>query len=490
MPTKKKKLQPRAFWDPNYQELLARDNLSTGFLLRKLILREAHVLEDLAPTFMLICTALLGLFFAVFLPFADTANKVIWLALSMELALFPLFEMCAMRSIQWRAASASAGFVKRMQMLGGYFVSAIIWFPASSHVSNQGEPLDPDAGGKAGGVWASLLYAYLGAKVGYVLGIFIVSKLLYCSLDLDYWFPRSPELRGFLAQHRAVGFRLGKFIAVFSSVVFTVMALMVMWCFGTYQYLEISEPLVQYGVIVAVALADVCTRVWLTALLTKGLVAVVPDADEIQAYVFGLRIVRLGFALVQGFAIGTITGTFPFLLACASNSAFEIGLVCVSALRRHHPRAPHLRERIANALGLPGSRMFAHKTRLETALLILTQEVAELSITPFVVLFGQLPLYFDGMREDFTTARLPWYAVVVRTVVLVFVFEAPTDCFKNYLAVRVFGLDTFHARPRELDLWSGLYMSILALMGFLAILGGHGLFILWEVNGDEDDHDG
>jgi len=459
------KFRPRAIWDAHYKRKVAKDKLSFSFIAKRLIKSELHLLEEVLPTFVLTFALVVVLYFSLYVPFVrGSANYVIWLSFSLELLLYPVLENFVVSSMIWN----SSFFLSSWVSLFGVFFSTVCWVPISLFFRSEIESDD-------GRLWILLFLMWLVSKLFYFAGMVICVFVMYRHLE---WFQNERE---FLLRQRA-GFRASKFAVVFPLLVCTSMMMLMLMVFYVYQYIEVEDVVVQFVVLGAAALADAATRVWLTALMTKGFVAALADVDEIQAYIFSIRYVKLGFALMQGFAIGRIIGTGAFILACLGTSAFEILVIVFSILRRHHPRAPHIRVRIANFFGLPGWKMFPQKTRLETALLIRSQEMAEIVCMVFGPMFGQLPLHLDLFPKNVFDAQvLPWYAVVVRSLILL-CFECVTDCFKSWLATRVLGIDTVHVRPRDVDLFATLYLSIAIVLGFVAVTGGHALFFLWEAD--------
>ncbi|GBG25132.1 Hypothetical Protein FCC1311_013492 [Hondaea fermentalgiana] len=463
------RIRPRAFWEADYKAKIKQDALPASFLARNFLGRELRSLQDRRPAALLIGAAMIVVHFALMMPEAESTSAVMWVALTLELTLYPFFESFAVHSIIWRSNT----FISGWSTLVGLVTSLLVWLPATLNKRKE----DSDADNAES--WVIFLGAYLSAKVAYVAAHAVTTFLLVFRI----------ECRGCgyptLVKRDETVTSIRRFLIIIPTLQFSSLLLLIIMCFYTYQYLELDSAFMQYLTLLLVAALDATTRVWLTALLTKGLVAVLTEADEIQAYLFAIRTVKIGFSLVQGFGLGRVPGFGAFVLACLANAVFEVGMLCVSALRRHHPRAPHMRVRIANAVGLPGWRMFPQKTRLETALMIRTQDVAEMLVIAFGPIISQLPLHFAN-GHVFGQEKQHWAEIFLRTLVILFVIEIPVDIFKSWLSTRVFGLDTFHVRPRDLDLYAVFYMSITAIMGYLAFIVGHELFVLWEVNGEND----
>jgi len=461
---RRRRIQPRAYWDPDYKTKIRADGFSYTYMFRRMLGRELTALQDVRPAHIIVLGALAVMYFLFLRVYGRTTNSVMWIALTLELSLYPIYESFAIHSIIWRSDMSVSGWATLL----GLGTSLAVWVGSTIKAHSDGiEEESPR-------YWVTFLSAYIGAKSTYIVTHVLVSLLLWYRLEHDGNMFRI-SLRPGLAT--SVPF---KFLLMIPALAFTTLALLIVLCFYTYQYLELKNQFVQYAAVIMVAIVDATTRVWLTALLTKGIVAVLNEADEIQAYLFAIRTVKIGFALVQGFSMARLNSFGAFILANITNNMVEIGMLFLSAFRRHHPRAPHIRVHIANALGLPGWQMFPQKTRLETALLIRTQEAAELLAVSFGPIISQIPLYLDnGSRLGIEA--LPWWQVVIRTAFMVCVIEIPVDLLKNWMSTRVFGLDTFHVRPQVLDTYAICYMAIMSLLGFLSVLVGHELYILWEI---------
>jgi len=65
----------------------------------------------------------------------------------------------------------------------------------------------------------------------------------------------------------------------------------------------------------------------LYSLLTKGLLACIPDADPIQSFVFGVRFVKIGFAVVQGFGIAAVSSWGAFIVSLLLTAVVEVCVV-------------------------------------------------------------------------------------------------------------------------------------------------------------------
>jgi len=84
-------------------------------------------------------------------------------------------------------------------------------------------------------------------------------------------------------------------------------------------------------------------------------------------------------------------------------------------LRRHHPRAPHVRVKVANFFGLPGWKMFPQKTRLDTALLIVNQDVVVSVVVVVVVALYE----YERMRDCVSVGEIVSECVRARVSVCV-----------------------------------------------------------------------
>jgi len=473
---KHKKIRPRAFWEEDFREKVGNEKLTYFYFFRKFAIREFHLYRKILPAIVGVMTFIVALFFLFFFTFTDSNTFVIWCALTLELLIFPVFEAMSVNAMFWHA-DFLVGFFPQ---IAGYFFIGVIWFPTSLYYRSEiGDDNDAD-------LWGKLLGMYVVAKLAYVLAVGLgVSCMVRRTKSRT--FKRLPESsRKFIIAHRD-RIDLKKYLIVFPPLVFGIMALYFAWVFYAYSFISLREDtLLQFIVTgVAIPLVDTVFRVWLSGFLSKTITKIFLGlVNENEAFVFAIRFVKIGFAIVQAFGTASIANFEAFIASLVSQVAIEIGMVMLSMFRRHHPKAPHVRQRIANFFGLPGKRMFPQKTRIESASLYVNQDLAEKLCVVFGVLFSQLPLALDSISDSFPTKAYGWFEAVMRTLIMIFIFEIPGDMLKAFLSTRRFGIDTFHLKV-EFNIYHLGYMSTMVSTAFLCILGAHALFVLWE--GDELD---